>query len=96
MAAAFLAVRAQEVGPWSEIVMHVHPTRNERGNNIEYGHSLYVASTENREILSSTSVRYLNDAQLYFRLLVIVLALLVIVALLGLGLGQPTSAPVPK
>ncbi len=93
VAAAFLAVRAQEVGPWSLIVMRIHPSRDKHDNEIEYGHSIYVASMENKDILRRIYVRYLNDAQLYFRLLVIVLAVLVIVALLGLWLGQPTSSP---
>jgi hypothetical protein len=92
VAATFLAIRAQEVSDWGSVEMFTHPPTGQKGDyDIEYCCSLYVASRLNRRILDSY-VRYLNDAQLYFRLLVMVIALLVISSLAAVWTGQ-TNLP---
>jgi hypothetical protein len=86
VATAVLGMRSQEVDFWGQNEMHPGTRGSPIGYELQYAFSLYVTYTDNLSRLGNP-VGYLRQAQAYFRLLVMALAALVILAGLALFVG---------
>jgi hypothetical protein len=91
VAAAWLAIRAQQVRFWGQAVVNPDDFTTSEKYGIEYCWSLYVMFKENQKRIS-VPVAYLRDAETFFRAVIVGLGLLVVLTLVGAIFTASTPA----
>jgi hypothetical protein len=94
IAAVYLSVSAQQVAKWTLFDTIPRPENRKAAYEVDYTQSLYVASVEDSKRVDNF-VRYLHDAQRYFKILIAALVILVAASIFAQIPGLPTSTPIP-
>jgi hypothetical protein len=94
VAAAWLAIRAQQVTFWGQAIVDPDDFPSSEKYEIEYCWSLYVIFKENQRRIS-VPVAYLRDAETFFRAVIVGLGLLVVLTLMGAVFTASTPGTPP-